>query len=408
VFDRERAFRGYRGFGICRDVGRPAPVTQAPADAAAVAAEEVATAAPVPEPNSENVVPLRPSGPTPTPALSPLERNAFHELSRKLHERLTAGTGANPAPNAGASLAEVAQELAARLPQRGAIEPGAAEARAALAQAQAEIDALKAKLAAAETPDRPAAPAPEKPVAAKSDPRSDLRFNLLAELAQAIRTPLATIIGASAIMRQEQLGPLDERYRQHVRDILSAGEQLLAQVDDLVDLSRIEAGRLDLDFAGVALNPLTQQCVASLQPQANRDRIIIRTSLSPRLPPVLADARSLHRMALNLVSHSTRLAGAGGQVIVSTALTDLGEVVLRVRDSGTGMSESEMALGLKPFRQVAAAVRRDPTGGSLALPLTKALAQANHAGFSIKNAPHAGTLIEVTFPPDRVAGGDAP
>jgi hypothetical protein len=67
------------------------------------------------------------------------------------------------------------------------------------------------------------------------------------------------------------------------------------------------------------------------------------------------------------------------------------------------MRENEMALGLKPFRQMAAAVRRDPTGGSLALPLTKALAQANHASFTIKSAPHAGTLIEVTFPPDRLA-----
>jgi signal transduction histidine kinase len=374
--------------------------------AGAVAAGAVAPAPAAP--GAENVVPLRPSGPSAAPALSPLERNAFHELSRKLHERLTAGTGASLASNAGSNLAEVAQELAARLPQRAAVELGAAEARAALAHAQAEIGELKAKLAAAaEGSDRPAARAPETPVAAQSDLRSDLRFNLLAELAQAVRTPLATIIGASAIMRQEQLGPIDERYRQHVRDIQSAGEQLLAQVDDLVDLSRIEAGKLDLDFAGVALNPLTQQCVASLQPQANRDRIIIRTSLSPRLPPVLADARSLRQMARNLVSHATRLAGAGGQVIVSTALTDLGEVVLRVRDSGAGMSESEMALGLKPFRQVAAAVRRDPTGGDLALPLTKALALANHAGFSIKSAPHAGTLIEVTFPPDRVAGGEA-
>jgi signal transduction histidine kinase len=106
---------------------------------------------------------------------------------------------------------------------------------------------------------------------------------------------------------------------------------------------------------------------------------------------------------LNLISHSVKLAGAGGQVIVSTALTDLGEVVLRVRDSGN--HTGEMAPGLKPFRQVAAAVRPDPTGGRSGLPLIKGLAQANHAGLRIKSAPHAGTLIEVAFPPDRVVGG---
>jgi signal transduction histidine kinase len=117
---------------------------------------------------------------------------------------------------------------------------------------------------------------------------------------------------------------------------------------------------------------------------------------------VIADARSVRQIVLNLISNSIRFTGAGGQVIVSTTLTDAGEVVLRVRDSGIGMSEQEIALALQPYRQVATTVRPGPPGSGLGLPLTKALAEANRAIFSIKSVPQAGTLIEVAFPPSRV------
>jgi signal transduction histidine kinase len=396
IFDRERVFRGYRGFGICRDFGR----ARAPAGGTPVAGRAATM------PASENVVALRPSEPPVAPALSPLERNAFHELTRKLRERLTGPGMPGPFPAAQAprlDVVEVAREAAARSGEHRAIETGAADPLSAVARAQGEIRALKSMLepagAGRETPDRQGARPPEKPSQVKSD--------FLAELSHIIRTPLNTIIGFSEMMRQEKLGPIDARYRQYLRDIQSSGEQLLSQVNDMLDLSRIEAGKLELDFAGVALNPLTQQCVALLQPQANRERIVIRTSLPPRLPPVIADARSVRQMVLNLIAHSTRLAGAGGQVILSTTLTDLGEVVLRIRDSGNPMSETEIALVLEPFRQTAPAVRRGPADRCLGLPLTKALAEANRATFSIKNAPHAGTLIQVAFPPDRVLAADA-
>jgi signal transduction histidine kinase len=240
----------------------------------------------------------------------------------------------------------------------------------------------------------------EKASAAKSD--------FVAKISHEIRTPLNAIIGFSEIMAQEKFGPVgNERYRQYVADIRSSGEHLLSLVNDLLDLSKIEAGKLELDFAGVALNPLTQQCVAIMQPQANRDRIIIRTSLSPKLPSVLADARAIRQIVLNLISNSAKFTGPGGQVIVSTTLTDLGEVVLRVRDNGIGMSESEIALALEPFRQIASTVRPGPGGTGLGLPLTKALAEANRATLRIKSAPNTGTLIEVVFPPERVLADES-
>jgi signal transduction histidine kinase len=143
--------------------------------------------------------------------------------------------------------------------------------------------------------------------------------------------------------------------------------------------------------------------VALMQPQANRERIIIRTSLAQPLQPVTADARSVRQIVLNLLSNSIKFTGAGGQVIVSTAQTDAGDVVLRVRDTGAGMSEQDIAIALEPFRQLATSARFGSSGTGLGLPLTKALAEANRASFSIRSAVNAGTLVEVAFPATRVA-----
>ena len=123
-----------------------------------------------------------------------------------------------------------------------------------------------------------------------------------------------------------------------------------------------------------------------MQPQANQQRIIIRSSLSPTLPPVVADARSVRQIVLNLLSNSIKFTGAGGQVIVSTALTDRGEAVLRVRDTGIGMTDKEIETAMEPFRQLATSTRWGSGGTGLGLPLTKALAEANRASFSIKSA----------------------
>src|SRR5262249_29804869 len=142
--------------------------------------------------------------------------------------------------------------------------------------------------------------------------------------------------------------------------------------------------------------------VALMQPQANQQRIIIRSSLSPTLPPVVADARSVRQIVLNLLSNSIKFTGAGGQVIVSTALTDRAEAVLRVRDTGIGMTDKEIETAMEPFRQLATSTRWGSGGTGLGLPLTKALAEANHAAFAIKSARNAGTLVEITFPGARV------
>jgi len=232
---------------------------------------------------------------------------------------------------------------------------------------------------------------------------SSAKSDFLAKISHEIRTPLNAIIGFSEVMMTEQFGPLgSDRYREYMKDIHSSGEHLVSLINDLLDLSKIEAGKLDLVFASVNLNELVRQCVALMQPQANQQRIIIRSSLSQTLPPVVADARSVRQIVLNLLSNSIKFTGAGGQVIVSTALTDRAEAILRVRDTGIGMTEKEILTAMEPFRQLATSTRYGSGGTGLGLPLTKALAEANRAAFSIKSAVDAGTLVEITFPGTRV------
>jgi PAS domain S-box-containing protein len=236
----------------------------------------------------------------------------------------------------------------------------------------------------------------------QAEAASAQKSEFLAKISHEIRTPLNAIIGFSDVMLEERFGRLEnDRYRAYVADIRASGEHLLALVNDLLDLSKIEAGKLELSFGAVRLADIVQQTVATMQPQANRDGVILRTSL-PRVPLVVADARSLRQILFNLVSNGIKFTRTGGQVIVSIATTENGEVALRVRDTGVGMSSTEISVAMEPFRQVATRSRAEVDGTGLGLPLTKALAEANRAAFALESTPDQGTLATVTFPATRV------
>jgi PAS domain S-box-containing protein len=227
------------------------------------------------------------------------------------------------------------------------------------------------------------------------------KSDLLAKISHEIRTPLNAIIGFAEVMLEERFGPIgNERYKEYLRDVHASGAHVISLVNDLLDLAKVEAGRLELSFTSVSLNDLVGACVTLLQPQASRDRIVVRTSFASKLPPVVADERSVRQIVLNLVSNAIKFTDAGGQVIVSTALTDRGEVAFRVRDTGIGMTEAEVEAALEPFRQLATSRKRGGTG--LGLPLTKALVEANRGALQITSRPAEGTLVEVIFPPTRV------
>jgi signal transduction histidine kinase len=238
----------------------------------------------------------------------------------------------------------------------------------------------------------------------RADRATSARTASLAKISHEIRAPLNAIIGFADVMIEQRFGPLgNERYVEYMKDIRASGERVIAIMNDMLDLSRIESGKLDLKLADQNLNEIVEQCVGILQPRANRERIIIRTSLAHALPPVVADAASLRQIATNLIADSIGLANAGGQVIVSTALTDDGSIVLKIRDTGHGLSETDIATATDPFR---IDTSPDPvvSENGINLSLTKALVEANRAQFHVRSAAQSGTLIEVIFPAAGTGG----
>jgi signal transduction histidine kinase len=240
---------------------------------------------------------------------------------------------------------------------------------------------------------------------AEAERASAAKSEFLARVSHEIRTPLNAILGFAEVMMEERFGPIgSERYKEYLKDVHASGALVLSLVNDLLDLSKIEAGKMELDFARVDANAVITECVSIMQPQANQGRVIMRVALAPRLPGIRADERSLRQILLNLLSNAVKFNEPGGQVIVSTALTDAGFVVIRVKDTGIGMSETDIETALEPFGQVATS--RAAGGTGLGLPVTKALIEANHASFTIKSREHEGTLIEVAFPPPQVLAAE--
>ncbi|MBB4064175.1 ATP-binding protein [Gellertiella hungarica] len=229
------------------------------------------------------------------------------------------------------------------------------------------------------------------------------KSEFLARVSHEIRTPLNAIIGFSDMMAIEHFGPIGHpRYVEYANDIARSGRLVLDIVNDLLDISKIEAGEMDLEFTAVGLNDAVSEAVALVQPQAQASRVIIRTAFSESVPDVVADLRSIKQIVLNILANAIRFTQAGGQIVVSTAYEPNGSVVLRIRDTGVGMTRAELEQAMKPFRQVTPGTRKRGDGTGLGLPLTKAMVDANRANFTIQSAPNEGTLVEITFPSPRV------
>ncbi|MCP4934123.1 MAG: HAMP domain-containing histidine kinase [bacterium] len=236
-------------------------------------------------------------------------------------------------------------------------------------------------------------------------------IDFLATVSHEVRTPLNSIIGFSELMKDERFGTVDvNRFRGYAADIHASAVHALSLINDLLDITKIMAGKPDLEFADVEIDGVIIDALNGMRVQAQKKQIILQFSIEDGLPALYADKRSLKQILLNLISNAVKFTQAGGQVSVSARPSASHGVILSVTDTGIGMQADEIGTALEPFAQIKTAqnsnfgdMSQTEKGSGLGLPLTKALVKAHHASFNIVSTPGRGTTIEIHFPAERLA-----
>jgi signal transduction histidine kinase len=235
------------------------------------------------------------------------------------------------------------------------------------------------------------------------------KTEFLANMSHELRTPLNAVIGFSEIMRDEMYGALgDRRYREYSANIAESGRHLLSLIDDILDLSKIEAGKMTLTESSVDVCYLIESCVVLLRDQAQSRGIQVEASSEPRLPRLLADNRKLKQVLLNLMQNSVKFTPPGGTVKTSANLTPEGEMRIVIADTGIGMKEEDIPRALDRFGQVEGSLSRSHNGAGLGLPLSKSLVELHGGTFAISSRPQHGTRITICLPRERVLPSEKP
>jgi PAS domain S-box-containing protein len=238
---------------------------------------------------------------------------------------------------------------------------------------------------------------------AQAETANRAKSEFLANMSHELRTPLNAIIGCSEAMQSEFLGPLgNERYQEYVEDIRSSGNHLLQIINDLLDLSKIEAGKLELDEQRVDINELVESSLKIIRERAERGGITTEISLAAPPPHLWADERTCKQVLFNLLSNAVKFTETGGTITVSTELEPDGRCVVRVRDTGIGIPEEDLEKILEPFTQVEASLVRNHEGTGLGLPLTKAIVEMHGGEMTVESAVGVGTSVSVHFPAERL------
>jgi len=231
----------------------------------------------------------------------------------------------------------------------------------------------------------------------KAETASRLKSEYVAGLSHELRTPLNAIIGFAEVMEKQRMGPLENpKYLGYARDIRESGEFLLSLINDLLDLSKAESGRIELDPDAVEIKPIVMSVMSLLTPQAERYGVSLRAALGREVPPVVADARSLKQILLNLAGNAIKFNRSGGEVEIAARLDPAGAVSISVTDDGPGMDADDMKRAMEPYQRGKTGKGREGTG--LGLPLARALIEANKAQFAVESAPGKGTTMRITFP----------
>jgi len=227
------------------------------------------------------------------------------------------------------------------------------------------------------------------------------KSEFLANMSHELRTPLNAINGFSEIMVGEMYGPLgDTRYRDYARDILNSGEHLLALINDILDMSKIEAGKLHLRFEPLSLEDVAEEAVRLVKARADAVGVSIALNF-PALPDIDADYRAVKQVLLNLLSNAVKYTPRDGSVTISAeARTDPmgGRVCVSVKDTGIGIPQEDLQRLARPFEQVESHLARTTSGTGLGLALTKSLVEMHNGDLHLESTPGEGTTVSFVLP----------
>jgi signal transduction histidine kinase len=239
---------------------------------------------------------------------------------------------------------------------------------------------------------------------------SRAKSDFIAHMSHELRTPLNAIIGFSEMIRDAMIGPLDARYRGYGADIHGAGRHLQNVINDILDISKIEGGRLELRDEPVSIVDMLESCRRIIAAMAETTGVALSLDVPASLPLIRCDALRFRQILLNLMSNAVKFTPARGSVTVSAAIED-GFAVIAVADTGIGMREEDVAIALEPFRQVSNSVgdtlTRRFAGTGLGLPLAKALVELHGGTLAIESAPQRGTTVRIRLPLEFAAAAAA-
>jgi signal transduction histidine kinase len=227
------------------------------------------------------------------------------------------------------------------------------------------------------------------------------KSEFLANMSHELRTPLNAIIGFSDILRSEKFGAIgNAKYLEYVRDIHTSGVHLLDLINDVLDMSKIEAGKLELFEEEVAVAELVASCLAMISERARERHIRIAADVGSQ-PMVWADLRGMKQILLNILSNAVKFSHDGGAVTITSGLDSGGGVVIMVSDTGIGMTPEQIERARQPFGQAHAATTRAYGGTGLGLPITQRLVELHSGELRIDSVHGEGTKVSIILPPLR-------
>lgn len=228
------------------------------------------------------------------------------------------------------------------------------------------------------------------------------KSRFLATMSHELRTPLNAILGFSEIMKDEVLGKMhNETYRSYSEDIHGSGEHLLNLINEILDLSRIEAGRHELHEEPLFLNDIVRECSSMMKVRAKAKSIALHHALEPGLERVWADERALRQVVLNLMSNAVKFTPVNGNVYIKVGPTPDGGQYVTVEDTGPGIPEEEIPTVLEAFGQGSHAIKSAEPGTGLGLSIVQALVGMHEGKFSLKSRPGEGTAVTISLPQSR-------